>query len=255
MLTPSLSGRVAIVTGGARNIGRAAAFSLAARGASVVIADRLEAEAVAVAREIEAAGGAAMGQCTDIGEAASIDALVAATLERFGRIDALVNNAALFTDLGYRRFEDIPQAEWEEVMRINIGGTVAMIRAVVPTMRAQRSGRIVNVSSGTYRMGRPLFLHYVTSKAAVMGMSRSLARELGPDGITVNTVLPGVVFTDLQRKRLPAEYQQMILSSQCIPEALGPEALGGPIAFLCSDEARFVTGQELAVDGGLTHGG
>jgi 3-oxoacyl-[acyl-carrier protein] reductase len=251
----ALAGRVALVTGGGRNIGRAAALGLARAGAAVAVADLREEAAREVAREIEALGAHALALRADIGDAASIEAMVAEAVARFGRIDALVNNAAKFTELTYQPFDQIPQAEWDEVLRVNITGTFQVIRAVVPHMRRQRWGRIVNVSSGTYRMGRPLFLHYVSSKASIMGMSRSLARELGPDGITVNTVLPGVVFTDIQKSRLPADYQQMILSAQCIPEPLDPDALAGPIVFLCSDASRFVTGQELAVDGGLTHGG
>jgi 3-oxoacyl-[acyl-carrier protein] reductase len=250
-----LAGRVALVTGGGRNIGRAAALGLARAGASVVVADLREDAAREVAREIESLGAHALALRADIGDAASIEAMVAEAVARFGRIDALVNNAAKFTELTYQPFDRIPQAEWDEVLRVNITGTFQVIRAVVPHMRANRWGRIVNVSSGTYRMGRPLFLHYVSSKASIMGMSRSLARELGPDGITVNTVLPGVVFTDIQKGRLPEDYQRMILSAQCIPEALEPDALAGPIVFLCSEASRFVTGQELAVDGGLTHGG
>lgn len=254
-MAPALEGRVALVTGAGRNIGRAAALGLARAGAAVAVADLRDELAASVAREIEALGGQALAVQADIGEPASVEAMVAATVARFGRLDVLVNNAAKFTELAYRPFDAIPQEEWDAVLRVNVTGTFQAIRAAVPHMRRHRWGRIVNVSSGTYRMGRPLFLHYVSSKAALMGMSRSLARELGPDGITVNTVLPGVVFTDIQRSRLPEEYQAMILGAQCIPEPLPPEALAGPIVFLCSDASRYVTGQELAVDGGLTHGG
>jgi 3-oxoacyl-[acyl-carrier protein] reductase len=251
----ALADRVALVTGAGRNIGRAAALGLARAGASVVVADLRGELAREVAAEIEALGGHALAVRVDIGDAASIEAMVAESAARFGRIDALVNNAAKFTELTYKPFDQIPQAEWDAVLRVNVTGTFQVIRAVVPHMRRNRWGRIVNVSSGTYRMGRPLFLHYVSSKASIMGMSRSLARELGPDGITVNTVLPGVVFTDLQKSRLPEDYQRMILGMQCVPEPLEPDALAGPIVFLCSEASRFVTGQELAVDGGLTHGG
>ncbi len=254
-MSAALAGRVALVTGAGRNIGRAAALGLARAGAAVVVADLRAELAAEVAREIEAAGGHALAVRVDIGDLASVEAMVAESVARFGRIDALVNNAAKFTELTYKPFDQIPQDEWDAVLRVNVTGTFQVIRAVVPHMRKHRWGRIVNVSSGTYRMGRPLFLHYVSSKASIMGMSRSLARELGPDGITVNTVLPGVVFTDIQKGRLPEDYQKMILGAQCIPEALDPDALAGPIVFLCSDASRFVTGQELAVDGGLTHGG
>jgi 3-oxoacyl-[acyl-carrier protein] reductase len=244
--------RVVVVTGAARNIGRAAALELARQGWQVVLADLDGEGAQDAARDI---GAHSLGVQVDISSRESVDALAQAALGRFGRIDALVNNAAKFAELGYRPFDEIPDAEWDAVLHTNLTGTLYCIRACVPDMKRRRWGRIVNVSSGTYRMGRPNFLHYVSSKAGLMGMSRSLARELGIFGITVNTVLPGVVFTGTQKRRLAEDYQRMILAGQCIPEPLTPEALAGPIAFLCSEAAAYVTGQELAVDGGLTHGG
>ena len=244
--------RSAIVTGAARNIGQSVAGELVRQGWSVLVADVDGDAAVEAARQL---GSQAHGVHLDIGSPTSVDAMAVAALERFGRIDALVNNAAKFSELSYRPFDQIPPAEWDAVLHTNLTGTLYCIRACVPEMKKRGWGRIVNVSSGTYRMGRPNFLHYVTSKAGVMGMSRSLARELGPFGITVNTVLPGVVFTDTQKQRLPEDYQRMILAGQCLPVALSPAAIAGPIAFLCSEAAAFITGQELAVDGGLTHGG
>jgi 3-oxoacyl-[acyl-carrier protein] reductase len=242
--------RVAIVTGAGGSIGRAAALELARQGWRVVAADVNEAAAADTATQAE---GLALR--VDIGSLDAVRAMAGKVIEAFGRIDALVNNAARFTELAYRPFDEIPDAEWDAVLHTNLTGTMYCIRACVPDMKKRRWGRIVNISSGTYRMGRPNFLHYVSTKAGLMGMSRSLARELGPSGITVNTVLPGVVFTEHQKRRLPEDYQRMILAGQCIPEPLPPSALAGPIAFLCSEAAAFVTGQELAVDGGLTHGG
>lgn len=175
-------------------------------------------------------------------------------LDRFNRVDILVNNASRFNDLTRGPFQKIPESEWRSALDVNVTGTFNCVRAVERHMRHQKWGRIVNVSSGSVRMGRPDFLHYVTSKPALIGMTRSLARELGPVGITVNTLLPGVVFTEDQRKYLEPEYQAAILRSQCIPEALTPDAMVGPLLFLCSEQSRYVTGQELAVDAGLTHG-
>jgi len=190
------------------------------------------------------------------GEAVVCDITDPAAVERLaksiGEVDVLVNNAGILSN---NKSEATSPDEWRKVLSVNLDGAFYMARAFIPGMKKRRWGRIVNISSGTYRMGRPNFLHYVTTKAGLMGMSRSLARELGPSGITVNTVLPGVVFTEHQKRRLPEEYQRMILAGQCIPEPLPPAALAGPIAFLCSEAAAFVTGQELAVDGGLTHGG
>ena len=247
--------RVAVVTGGGRNIGRAAALALAKAGAKLVIGDLVEANAHSVAKEIEAAGGGAIGLPLDIASKPSVDAMIAAGAERFGGIDILVNNASKFSELTYKPFEEIPLEEWDAVIHTNITGTFYCVRAALPHMKKNRWGRIVNISSGTYRMGRPWFLHYVSTKASLMGMSRSLARELGPHGITVNTVLPGVVLHGIQSNRLPEDYKKMILGIQCILEPLDCAALADPILFLCSHASRFVTGQELAVDGGLTHGG
>jgi 3-oxoacyl-[acyl-carrier protein] reductase len=249
-----LAGRVAIVTGGGRNIGRALALGFAQAGAIPVIADLNGDEARSLAREVEAQGSRALGLQVDIASPDSVEAMIGAALGAYGRIDVLVNNAAKFSELEYRAFTRIPLEEWKAVLDVNVTGTFLCVRAVEPHMREAGWGRIVNVASGSIRMGRPYFLHYVSSKSALVGMTRSLARELGPHGITVNTLLPGVVFTELQRQRLSEDYQRMILSGQCIPEPLPPEAMVGPVLFLASEDSRYVTGQELAVDGGLTHG-
>jgi 3-oxoacyl-[acyl-carrier protein] reductase len=249
-----LSGRVAIVTGGARNIGRALAFGFARAGALPVIADLKLDDAAAVVSDLEGEGFRAMALRADVASPESVAAMVDAAFAAFGRVDILVNNAAKFSELQYREFTQIPLDEWKTVIDVNLTGAFLCARAVEPHMRRAGWGRIVNVASGSVRMGRPHFLHYVSSKSALIGMSRSLARELGPFGITVNTLLPGVVFTELQRQRLPEDYQRMILAGQCVPEPLPPEAMAGPVLFLASDDSRYVTGQELAVDGGLTHG-
>lgn len=249
-----ISGRIAIVTGGGRNIGRAMALGLSAVGAGVVVADLDAANADTVVREIEAAGGRALAVAVDISDRASVERMVGQALDCFQRVDILVNNASRFNDLTRGPFQQISESEWRSALDVNVTGTFHCVRAVEAHLRQQRWGRIVNVSSGTVRMGRPDFLHYVTSKSALIGMTRSLARELGPFGITANILLPGVVFTNDQRKSLTPDYQAAILGGQCIPEALTPQALVGPLLFLCSEQSRYVTGQELAVDAGLTHG-
>lgn len=246
--------RVALVTGGGGNIGAAICRGYAEAGMAVAVTDVNLPAAEAVAEQIRAAEGAAVALLCDIGDRNSIDEAVRQTAASLGEVDILVNNGAKFSELTYKPFEEIPLDEWDEVIRVNVTGTFHFVRAVTPGMKARKWGRIINVSSGSIRMGRPLFLHYVSSKSALIGMTRSLARELGPHGVTVNVILPGVVFSDLQRRRLPADYQRMILSSQCIPEPLPPSSMVGPALFLASDDSRYVTGQELAVDGGLTHG-
>jgi 3-oxoacyl-[acyl-carrier protein] reductase len=249
-----LAGRVAVITGGGGGIGRALATGFARAGAIAVVADLNGEDASALVRDIESEGHRALALRVDVASADSVGAMIEAAMAAFGRVDILVNNAAKFSELAYREFTLIPIEEWKAVIDVNLTGAFLTARAVEPHMRQAGWGRIINVSSGSVRMGRPHFLHYVSSKSALVGMSRSLARELGPHGITVNTLLPGVVFTALQRRRLPEDYQRMILSGQCIPEPLPPEAMVGPVLFLASDASRYVTGQELAVDGGLTHG-
>lgn len=249
-----LSGRVALITGGGQNIGEAIARGFARAGALPIVTDLRKENAEAVAHRLHEEGYAAEAYGLDVSDPAEIQSVVDDVLAKNNAIDILINNAAKFSELTYKDYDQIPIDEWRDVLEVNVTGAYQCILAVTPNMRTSRWGRIVNVSSGTVRMGRPHFLHYVTSKAGLIGMSRSLARELGPYNITVNSLLPGVVFTALQRDRLDEEYQDFILGMQCIPEPLDPEAMVGPTLFLSSEESRFVTGQELAVDGGLTHG-
>jgi len=245
--------RTAIVTGGSQGLGRAFARALAGAGHAVVISDRNLRGAANVVAEIEAAGGTALAVETDVAEEASTQAMAAATQARFGRIDVLVNNAAIFSTLEMRPFDQIPVPEWEQVMRVNITGPFLCARAVLPAMRAGGFGRIVNIASAAVTMGRPNYLHYITSKSALIGMSRSMARELGTAGITVNSILPGATFTEVERKTVSPEQRVMIVASQCIPRALAPGDLVGALLFLASDASSFVTGQALTVDGGATH--
>jgi len=249
-----LEGRVALITGGGRNIGEAISLGFAGAGAIPVIMDLNLRDAEAVAHKVEVMGGRALALKVDVSNPQEVEAAVARVARELGSVDVLVNNAAKFSELKYRDFAEIPLDEWRAVLEVNITGVFICVRAVDPYMRAARWGRIINISSGTIRMGRPHFLHYVSSKSALVGMGRSLARELGPFGVTVNTVLPGVAFTALQQQRLDEAYRAFILRMQCIPQPMDASALAGPVVFLASEAAAFVTGQELAVDGGLTHG-
>jgi len=245
--------RTAIVTGGGQGIGRAFARALAGAGHAVAIAERHAGRAAAVAAEIEADGGTALAVETDVADEASVGAMAQATAERFGRIDVLVNNAAIFSTLDMRPFDQIPVAEWEQVLRVNVTGPFLCARAVLPAMRRGGFGRIVNIASAAVTMGRPNYLHYIASKSALVGMSRSMARELGPDGITVNAIAPGATFTEVERKTVSPEQRIRIVAQQCIPRPQGPDDLLGALLFLVSDDAGFVTGQTLTVDGGATH--
>jgi 3-oxoacyl-[acyl-carrier protein] reductase len=252
-LEPGYSDRVVIITGAGQGIGRVLAHSFAAVGAIPVIAEINKESAQNVANEIEAEGGSALALPTDVGNADSVQKMVERVLSKLGRIDVLINNAAIFSTLEMRPFDEIPLEEWEHVIRINITGAFLCSRAVVPTMRKARWGRIIHMASGAVTMGRPGYLHYIASKSALAGMARSMARELGSYGITVNAILPGATFTEIPRKTITPEQKEAIIRSQCIPRAETPEDLAGTVLFLASEGASFLTGQGITVDGGNTH--
>ena len=248
--------RVVIITGAAQGIGRELARQYAAAGAVPVIADLNLEAAESVVQEITSAGGRAMAVRVDVADRASADAMVAAVRGKHGRIDALVNNAAIFATLQKRPFDQIPVEEWDKVMKVNITGVFNCVCAVAPAMREARWGRIVNISSAAVRLGATNYLHYVASKSALIGMTAALARELGPQGITVNGVRPGGVATEVERTVNPTlERRQQMLEQQCIPKGQVPSDLVGLIMFLTTPASAFVTGQTIACDGGLTHAG
>jgi NAD(P)-dependent dehydrogenase (short-subunit alcohol dehydrogenase family) len=244
--------RVVIITGAGQAIGREYARQFAAARAIPVIADINAEKAKNVATEIEAAGGSALAVPTDVSDVDSVQALADTVLERYGRIDALVNNAAIFTTLTMRPCYEIPLDEWERVLRVNITGCFHTARAVVPAMRDGGWGRIVNISSDSVVQGAPNYLHYVTSKSALIGMTRAMATELGDFGITVNTVFPGATFTEIPRETITEEGKARVIASQCIHRPQVPMDLVGLVVFLCTEAASFITGQGIAVDGGLT---
>jgi NAD(P)-dependent dehydrogenase (short-subunit alcohol dehydrogenase family) len=240
-----LADRVAIVTGGAQGIGRAIAQRLHADGATVVIADLQGHEEAAA--ELDG-----LGVRVDVSQEADVAALAAGVLERYGRIDALVNNAGIYSSLVPKSFEEIDVAEWRAVYDVNVLGMFLTTRAVVPAMRGAGYGRIVNIASGTPYKGVPFLLHYVTSKGAVVAMTRALAKEVGADGILVNTVSPGFTMSDgvLANPVQVEKLQQVSLQGRVIQRDQFPDDIVGAVAFFCSPDADFITGQSLVVDGG-----
>lgn len=246
----SLDGRVVVITGAGQGIGRATAKAMAAAGALPVIAEIDDDKGQSVAREI---GNRAMAVRTDVADPASLDAMVKTVLDAHGKVDVLINNAAIFSTLDMRPFWEIPLEEWDAVLRVNVTGCFLAARAVVETMRAAKFGRIINFSSAAVTMGRPNYTHYTTSKAALIGMTRSMARELGPDGVTVNAVMPGATFTEIERATVTPEQKEAIVRGQSIPRPETPEDLLGTLMFLSSDASAFMTGQCLTVDGGLSY--
>jgi NAD(P)-dependent dehydrogenase (short-subunit alcohol dehydrogenase family) len=244
-----LPGKVAVITGGAAGIGFAYARRFLAEGASVVLGD--VADPVAAADKL-GAGDRMLGVRADVSDPASARAMVAAAVARFDRIDVLVNNAAVFAGLTPRPFDEIPDAEWDRVMAVNVTGVWNCVRAVVPVMRAQGGGRIVNIASAIVAKGTALLLHYVTSKGAVVAMTRALARELGPSGITVNAVAPGLILSDtLQANPDMVGFQRAaVLQARSLKRDAFPEDVEGAVVFLASDDSAFMSGQTLVVDGG-----
>jgi NAD(P)-dependent dehydrogenase (short-subunit alcohol dehydrogenase family) len=249
----SLRDRVAIVTGAGQGLGSAFAKAFAASGAVAVIAERNGERGEVVAAEIATAGGKACAITTDVADPASLENMISIVEQAYARIDILINNAAIFSTLDMRPFEQIPLEEWEAVLKVNVTGPFLCCRAVLPAMRRAQWGRIINMASGAVTLGRPNYLHYITSKAALVGMTRSMARELGRDGITVNAILPGATSTEIERKTVTPEQKERIVAMQCIPRPEVPEDLVGSVLFLASDASAFLTGQALTVDGGATH--
>ena len=240
-----LADRVAIVTGGAQGIGRAIAQRLHEEGATVVIADLQGHEAAAA--ELDG-----LGVRVDVSQEADAKALAEAVLAKYGRIDALVNNVGIYSSLVPKPFEQIEVEEWRKVYDVNVLGMFLVTRAVMPAMRAAGYGRIVNIASGTPYKGVPFLLHYVTSKGAVVAMTRAVAKEVGADGILVNTVSPGFTMSDgvLANPVQVEKLQEISLQARLVQRDQYPSDIVGAVAFFCSPDADFITGQSLVVDGG-----
>jgi NAD(P)-dependent dehydrogenase (short-subunit alcohol dehydrogenase family) len=245
-MSGALDGKVAIVTGGAQGIGRAIAERLAADGARIVIADLRGAE------EAAADFAEGVGLTVDVSSEDDVARMTAETVERCGAIDVLVNNAGLYASLAMRPFEQIPVDEWRQVMDVNVLSMFLTCRAVVPQMREQGGGRIVNISSGTPFRGVPFVLHYVTSKGAIVAFTRALAKELGNDEILVNCVAPGFTMsTGVQEHPEVIEaLRDVSIASRTIKRDMVAEDVVGAVAFLCGPESTFLTGQTMVIDGG-----
>ena len=242
-----LEGRTIIVTGAATGIGQAFAVGCGEQGANVVAADMNPSEETVA--KVEAAGGTAIAVEVDVSDDASTRAMADAALERFGRIDGLVNNAAYFREVRLTPFEEIDPAIWDRIFAVNVKGVWLCCKAVLPAMREQGTGSIVNIASVVAVAGQPGYLHYVATKGSVLSMTKGLAKEVGQHGVRVNVIAPGFVITDATRDR-PAEWQQSFLKARALSREQKPDDLVGTALYMLSDLAGFVSGQTIVVDGG-----
>lgn len=243
-----LDGKVAIVTGAALGIGPYYARGLAAEGAKVAIIDVEPADKIVA--EIKAAGGTAMSMVGDVSDRAAVQKFAAAVEKAYGGTHILINNASL-ARMGRHSVTELSQEEWDRYFAVNVRGMFLCVQAVVPIMQRQNYGKIVNITSGTVWNGPPLMLHYVSTKGAILGMTRALATELGKDGIRVNAIAPGLTSTEYIGGRNDyTDYRQAMANTRAIKREEMPEDLVGTCLFFSSPESDFVTGQCLVVDGG-----
>ncbi|MEE2822206.1 MAG: glucose 1-dehydrogenase [Acidobacteriota bacterium] len=239
-------GRVVVVTGGGLGLGEAFSRGFAEAGAKVVVADIADQAAETVAKEIDG-----LAVHTDVADESSTKAMAKAAHDAFGRIDVLINNASLWTAiLPMKPWDQIPVEEWDKVMAVNVKGYFLAARAVVPYMKENGWGRIVNLSSNTSLSGVPGILHYVTSKGAAIGFTRALAREIGTEGITVNAITPGLTSTEGVKAHYSEEMLESRITARSIHRQQQPGDLVGAVMFLASAQADFITGQTLNIDGG-----
>jgi NAD(P)-dependent dehydrogenase (short-subunit alcohol dehydrogenase family) len=248
----NLVGRTAIVTGAARGLGRTYAQKLMEAGMNVVVADKADTKETL---ELMYGSGKALGVSVDVADFKSVGAMAEKTLAMFGRVDVLVNNAALYGGLKGGRAEQIDEDEWDRCMAVNVKGVWNCCRAVIPAMKKQGGGSIVNIASLAALYGLPYALHYSAAKAAVIGMTRALARELGRDWIRVNAIAPTAVLTEGTKEFFGAKFEKgmdAIRDNQALKRNLESEDLVGTVLYLAGDASKFVTGQTIMVDGG-TH--
>ncbi|MCU1605767.1 MAG: 3-oxoacyl-[acyl-carrier protein] reductase [Modestobacter sp.] len=253
MTRTDLAGRVVVVTGGGQGLGRAYAQRIVSDGGSVVIADLNEEKGAAVVAELTDGGGCARFVHLDVGDPASVTALATTVEGEFGAVHGLVNNAAIFSTIQMRPFWEIPVEEWDRLMAVNLRGPWLVTSALLPALRAAGGASIVNVGSDAVWLGRSGYLHYIASKGGVTGMTHSMAHELGGDGIRVNSISPGPTYTEVPRGTVSPEQKVAMQAVQALHRDAEPADMVGVVAFLLSDDSRWVTGQTLSVNGGVLH--
>ena len=242
-----LQNKVVVITGGAQGIGRAIALGMGREGAQVIVADLQEEKAETVAAELRALGAEALGLDVNVASEQSVQRLAERTFEHFGRVDILVNDAGVYLKAPV---VDKTEEDWDRTLDVNLGGNFLCARAFVPAMRRQKSGRIISIASSIAHNGARKFADYAASKAAIIGFVKALARELGPDGITVNAICPGSANTDMPRRHRTEEETMARLRATPLGHVLEPEDIAGPILFLASDAAAYITGQTYNINCG-----
>lgn len=247
-----LTGKVVIVTGGGHGIGKAYVRRLAESGAKVVIAEIDRQACQTVPLELKKEGLDVIGIPTDVSDKKSLKEMANETLKQFGKIDSLINNAAVFETIPISRvsFDEVPFEEWDRVMNVNVKGTWLACRAVVPQMKKQGGGKIITIASGTAFHGRGGRIHYITTKAAILGFTKALARELGDYNITVNCIAPGGTLSVENVSDEDLSHRKGNIAGRALKRIQTPEDLVGTAEFLCSDNSNFITGQTIVVDGG-----
>lgn len=240
-----------IITGAGQGIGRAYAMTFAKEGARVVVADRNAEAANQVVREITDGGGTALMVGVDVADRKSAQQMADAVTREYRTIDVLINNAAIFSTLKMKPFEEISAEEWDTVMAVNARGVFNCCQAVVPVMRKRGNGKIINISSSVVLTGRPYYAHYVASKGAVVAFTRALASELGEAGITVNAISPHGIVTEVERETIREDQWEEIIAAQALKRKGAAQDMIGVTMFLASPDSDYMTGQTLNVDAGL----
>lgn len=245
-----LDSKIVVVTGAAQGIGAAYVRRLVQEGATVIAADRNLEGVQALAAEF---GETVVPMAIDVASAESCRALAEAAMERFGRVDGLINNAAIFSTIAMHPFWEIPEKDWDAIMAVNIKGPWLVTTALLDALKASGRASIVNIGSDAVLLGRTEYLHYIASKGAVTAMTFSMSKELGGFGVRVNTLSPGPVYTEVSRETVTEVQREAMLARQAVPRTAGPDDMTSLAAFLLSDDSGYISGQTISVNGGLVH--